>query len=109
MTMVFSRSDFEQVKEFVVLSAAIKLRVQDAELEPVRKLLDLIPKANPSLGAALANFLAAYDSWYDFHCELDAGGKAGNLSTSETEKLMALIEARDNTRLVLIQTLGVIQ
>ena len=109
MTMVFSRNDFDQVKAFVVLSAAIKLRIQDAELEPVTKLLELILQANPALGAALVNFLAAYDFWYNFHCKLDAAGKAGNLSASETENLTAFIDARDSTRLTLIKTLAAIQ
>jgi hypothetical protein len=106
MTMFFSKPDFEQVKAFVVLSVALKLRVQDAEITPSLQLVEIIEQANSSLGADLSSFLRAYDAWYAFHEQLDAEGKLGMLDARENTTLIELIETRDRTRSTLLASLA---
>ncbi len=53
----------------------------------------------------LANFIDAYSRWYEFHEQIEAEGKAGNLDPNETRTLMDRIGQRDSTRSALLARL----
>jgi hypothetical protein len=105
MAMSFTPSDFQQVKFFVCLSVANKLRIPNAEFESPQSLQQQTSAKNPALGQALSNFLSAYDAWYRFHLGVDVADRSGALSPAETAELVRLVEARDTTRASLIEGL----
>jgi hypothetical protein len=105
MAMSFTPSDFQQVKFFVFLSVANKLRIPNAEFESPQSLQQQTSAKNPALGQALSNFLSAYDAWYRFHLGVDVADRSGALSPAETAELVRLVEARDTTRASLIEAL----
>lgn len=106
MALVFGPSEFRQVKHWVCLSVASKLRISDAEFKPAEELRQLISSKDPHVGNALAEFLTVYDQWYQFHMDVEAAGKSGRLNAAETEQLVSLVQNRDHQREVLIKTLA---
>jgi len=104
--MIFTESEFLQVKQFVCLSVANKLRIPDAEFRTIDELQAQIFLANQGMAAVLAAFLSAYDDWYQFHLHIDAAGKAGNLYGMETVELVRLVQERDSTRDALLKKLA---
>lgn len=106
VSMIFTESEFLQVKQFVCLSVANKLRIPDAEFKTIGDLQAQIFIANQSLAGTLTAFLSAYDAWYQFHLRIDAAGKAGKLDGAETVELVRLVQERDSTRSCLINGLA---
>jgi hypothetical protein len=101
MPMLFAPSEFQQVKYFVCLSAGNKLCIPDAESKSVATLQLLISSAESHIGQALAEFLCAYDRWYEVRADIDCAESAG-----EHAEFARLAQQRDRTRNNLITTLS---
>ena len=108
MAMVFSEVEFQQFKQFVVLSVGLKLRVPDAESKSAEELQSLVSSRNQKLGEMLALFLNTYDDWYGFHLRINQSGKAGNLNAPETAELVELVRKRDERREQLIKGIAAV-
>ena len=88
----------DELLYFAALFAAKKLKIAQVEEETTENLAKVVISHDPSLGADLKAFFNAYRGWFEFIARIDAEGKAGNLSPSESVQHVELVKARDKAR-----------
>jgi hypothetical protein len=72
--------------------------VTDPEFKSISEIKSELATLNPELLTLLDAFFNAYQHWHTVHCEIEASGKAGNLSLEQNARLEQAIENRDNSR-----------
>jgi uncharacterized damage-inducible protein DinB len=106
MTMYITRQDLHVFYQQVHQNVAKQLGIANYEWKSASELADEIQTTNPTVANTLKSFIAAYESWFKVHEEIDSAGTAGNLSPEQNEKLLAAISARDSTRQEVIDALA---
>lgn len=106
MAMHLSRQDLHVFYQQVHHNVAKQLGIANYEWKCASELADEIQIANPAVAKTLKSFIAAYESWFKVHEEIDSSGAAGNLSPEQNEKLLAAISARDSTRREVVNALA---
>jgi hypothetical protein len=98
MTMILTTKDVEDLLLFAGISAACIAKVEQVACDSVTSISESVLKTDPSVGKILQDFLSAYRDWYAFVEQIDSEERNGELSQSETEELILLSKARDQTR-----------
>lgn len=101
--MYFTEEDLRNVIAWAIYRTSISLGIisKDDPL-PLNDVVEIIAKSKGHR-EALAEFADAYSEWYLFHLEIYRAGKSGNLSLEEQNKLLGLIQRRDNAKDNLLQ------
>lgn len=106
MTMWLSQSDVDNLLHFATLSAALKLKIPNAEILAPAVLSQEVQKASSAAHSALSAFRSAYKAWFQFHAQIDAAGRAGQLTSQETGQLVQLSGNVDSSRQHFIDVLA---
>lgn len=70
----------------------------DPEFKSISEIKSELATLNPKLLTMLDAFFNAYQHWHNVHCEIEASGKAGNLSLEQTARLDQATVDRDKSR-----------
>jgi rRNA maturation endonuclease Nob1 len=104
--MYITRQDLHVFYQQVHQNVAKQLGIENHEWKSAGELADEIQIANSVVANKLKSFIAAYESWFKVHEEIDGAGTAGKLSPEQNEKLLNAIAARDSTRQEVIDELA---
>lgn len=96
--MYITRQDLHVFYQQVHQNVAKQLGIENYEWKSASELAEEIQTANSAVASKLKSFIAAYESWFKVHEEIDSEGTAGNLSPDQNEKLLKAIAARGSTR-----------
>lgn len=102
MTMYITRQDLHVFYQQSHQNVAKQLAIENHEWKSASELAEEIQTANSVVANKLKSFIAAYESWFKVHEEIDSAGTAGNLSSEQNKKLLNAIAAHDSTRQELI-------
>lgn len=104
--MYITRQDLHVFYQQVHQNVSKQLGIENYEWKSASELADEIQTINPVVANTLKSFIAAYESWFKVHEEIDSAGTAGNLTSEQNEKLVKAITARDSTRQEVIDALA---
>lgn len=106
MTLYITRQDLHVFYQQAYQNAARQLKINNFEWKSASELADEIQTANSTVANSLKTFIAAYESWFEVHEEIERAGNAGNLTLEQNTKLLQTIKSRDSTRQALIDALA---
>jgi len=96
--MVISEADVKLLFRFATERAGEAVGVRASRGVGIDVIIREIRIRNAALGSALEEFLSAYGEWFQFHQDLDAAGKQGQMSATEHDRLGKLSNEKDRAR-----------
>ena len=96
--MYFTEEDLRNVIAWAIYRTSISLGIiSKDDPMPLEDAVEFIARSKGHR-EAVAELADAYSEWYLFHLEIYKSGKSGQLSLEEQNKLLGLIQRRDNAK-----------
>ena len=101
--MLFTEEDLRNIIAWAIYRTSISLGIiSKDDPMPLEDAVEIIAGLKGHR-EALVEFADAYSEWYLFHLEIYKSGKSGQLSLEEQNKLLGLIQRRDNAKDTILQ------
>lgn len=91
----FTKTDLENFITDIISLTARDIKIQDFEFKSRVELLTEIKSTDPNAMNLLEEFITTYREWYNYNYDEYGNGKA---NLPDQEKVVNLINRRDNTR-----------
>ena len=103
--LFISDEDAAQLVDLAIRYTCAKLRVPEFGIIEHDELLSRIAARDAEVHRLLSDFLISYRPWFEFHKNIDAEGRQGQLTPAEIQHLMRLSDRKDATRRLIVERL----
>lgn len=100
-----TRADVAYLLEVSIRYTCAKLSIDDFGVISHEELLGAIRAVNPAICSLLTEFITSYQEWFAFSVKCDEEHKNGQLTADEYQKLLNLIQKRDQSRIAITDRL----
>ena len=98
-------SDREIIVCGAVRETALRVGIKDPAYFSVDELQEMVKQKNPQVSERLESFIKIYEELFNFYRSIEEMGKQGDLDIDETEKLIELVETKNQAREQLLAVL----